>query len=143
MAEYGWTFGHLLTVVNSSLSNTVVTRVVISKNEHFIDPEHEMPLDSPVQLCEQYGYKICYYLAPEVPRVSDTMKQQKNAFEILMGSSKEKRRPQKAVNSGTIQILKCYTTMRNRGLIYNFTSAFSKQHIQICNQLSYTKFMQK
>ena len=75
-AEYGWTFGHLLTVVNSSLSNTVVTRVVISKNEHFIDPEYEMPLDSPVQLCEQYGYKICYYLAPEVPRVSDTMKQQ-------------------------------------------------------------------
>ena len=94
-------FGHLLTITNSSLSNTVVTRVVTSKNEHFIDPVHEVSLDSPVQVCEQYayGYNVCYYLAPEVPRELD-MKQRKNAFEILMGSSKERRRLEKAVNSG-------------------------------------------
>ena len=67
-ADYGWTFGHLLIITNSSLSNAVVTCIVTSKNERFIGPLHEVSLDSPVQLCEQYGYSVCYYLAPEVPR---------------------------------------------------------------------------
>ena len=95
-ADYGWTFGHLLTITNSSLSNAVVTRVVTSKNERFIDSVHEVPLDSPAQLCEQYGYNVCYYLVPEVSRELVDMKQRKNAFEELQ----ERRRPEKAVNSG-------------------------------------------
>ena len=36
-ADYGWTFGYLLNIANSSLSNAIVTRVVTSKNEHFIN----------------------------------------------------------------------------------------------------------
>ena len=37
-ANYGWMFGYLLYIANSLLSNAVVTHVVISKNEHLIDP---------------------------------------------------------------------------------------------------------
>ena len=59
-AEWGWTFGDLLTATDKLLSNVVVLCVVTSKNEHFIDPVHEVPLDSPFQLCEQYGFNLCY-----------------------------------------------------------------------------------
>ena len=53
-AECGWTLGHLLTVTDKLLSDAVVTRVVTSRNERFTDPVHEVPIDSPIQLCEQY-----------------------------------------------------------------------------------------
>ena len=101
-AEYDWTFGHLLTVINSSWLNVSVTRVAVSKNEQFVDPVHDLPLDSPVQLCQQYGNNICYYLAPQ-NTVEESSKHRKNAFEVLMSSSKERKRPGKAETSGTHQ----------------------------------------
>ena len=64
-AEYGWTFGYLLVVIDNSFSNEQVARVITSKNDQFIDPVHEVPLDSPVELCQQYGLKVCYYLMPQ------------------------------------------------------------------------------
>ena len=99
-AECGWTFGHLLTVTDMLLSDAVVTRVVTSRNERFTDPVHEVPIDSPIQLCEQYGYNVCFYLAPEITRQPVGNKQRKNAFDILMENARERRRPEKAVNSG-------------------------------------------
>jgi len=35
-AEYDWTFGQLLTTVDSSTSDANVTRVAVSKNEQFV-----------------------------------------------------------------------------------------------------------
>ena len=61
-AEYGWMFGYLLVVIDNSFSNEQVAHVITSKNYQFIDPVHEVLLDSPVELCQQYGLKVCYYL---------------------------------------------------------------------------------
>ena len=83
-AEHGWTFGHLLMVIDNSFSEEQVTRVVTSKNDRFVDPVHEVPLDSPVELCQQYGVNVCYYLMPER---NESRAQQRNAFEIMMQSS--------------------------------------------------------
>ena len=37
-AEFEWTFGYLLIVIDSSFSNEQVARVITSKNAQFIDP---------------------------------------------------------------------------------------------------------
>ena len=64
-AEFEWTFGYLLISIDGSFSSEQVTRVIISKNNQFIDPMHEVPLDSPVQLCLQCGLNMRYFLMPE------------------------------------------------------------------------------
>ena len=91
--ECGWTFGHLLTVIDKSLSDAIVTRDVTSRNERFTDPMHEVPIDSPIQLCEQHGYNVCFYSALEITREPVGNKQRKNAFDILMENARERRRP--------------------------------------------------
>jgi len=102
-AEYDWMFSQLLTVVSSFMLDASGTRVTVSKNEQFIDPVHELPLDSPIQLCQQYGNNICHYLAPLdiIESSSDSSKQCGIAFEVLMSSSKERKWPRKADTSGT------------------------------------------
>ena len=97
-AEYGWTFGYLLLLIDNAFSNEQVARVVVSKNESFIDPVHEVPLDSPVELCQQYGLNVCYYL---IPQQTESRAQRRNAFEIMMQSSKERKRPKRTHSSGT------------------------------------------
>ena len=69
-AEFAWTFGYLLIFIDGSFSSEQVRLVIISKNDQFIDPVHEVPLDSPVQLCQQYGLNVCYFLMPEHETVS-------------------------------------------------------------------------
>jgi len=44
-AEFEWTFGYLLMIIDSSFSSETVARVITSKNDQFIDPVHEVPLD--------------------------------------------------------------------------------------------------
>ena len=58
--EFEWTFGYLLIV---SFLNEQVAHVITSKNDQFIDLVHEVPLDSPVELC-QYGLNV---LIPDAP----------------------------------------------------------------------------
>ena len=53
-AEFEWRFGYLLISIDGSFSSEQVTRVITLKNYQFIDPVHEVPLDSPVQLCQQF-----------------------------------------------------------------------------------------
>jgi len=43
--EFEWTFGYLLMIIDSSFSSEMVVRVITSKNDQFIDPVHEVPLD--------------------------------------------------------------------------------------------------
>ena len=100
-AEFEWTFGYLLIVIDSSFSNEQVACVITSKNAQFIDPVHKVSLDSPVELCQQYGHNVCYYL---MPQQTESRMQRRNAFEILMQSSKERKRPKKAHSSGTIKL---------------------------------------
>ena len=57
-AEFEWTFGYLLISIDGSFSSEQVTRVITSKIDQFIDPVHGVPLDSPVQLCQQYGLNV-------------------------------------------------------------------------------------
>ena len=49
-AQFEWTFGYLLISIDGSFLSEQVTHVITSKNDQFIDPVHEVPLDSPVQL---------------------------------------------------------------------------------------------
>ena len=86
-AEFEWTFGYLLISIDGSFSSKQVTCVISSKNTKFIDSVHEVPLDSPVQLCQQYGLNVCYFLMPEHETKSTA--QRRNAIEIMMQSSNE------------------------------------------------------
>ena len=42
-------------MVICSLLHLSATHVVVSKNEQFVDPVHEVSLDSPIQLYQHYG----------------------------------------------------------------------------------------
>ena len=59
---------------------------------------HEVPLDSPVELCQQYRLNVHYFLVPEQ---TESTGKRRNAFEIMMQSSKERKCPKRADNSGT------------------------------------------
>ena len=61
-AECEDTFGEVLERVDPSFVGNSVVRVVTSKNERFLDPIHEVPLNPPIILSEQYGNNVCYYL---------------------------------------------------------------------------------
>ena len=88
-AEFEWTFGYLLISIDSSFSSEQVSRVITSKNDHFVDPVHEVPLDSAVELCQQYGLNVCYFLMPDQ---TESTAKRRNAFQIMMQSSKETKR---------------------------------------------------
>ena len=92
-ADVGDTFYRLLEIIDSSLMQRKVLRVIVSKNERFIDPVHEVPIDAPVILCEQYGSNICYHLlhVATTPVTEITL----NAFAVLMKSSHERVQPKK------------------------------------------------
>ena len=64
-AECEDTFGEVLERVDPSFVGNSVVRVVTSKNERFLDPIHEVPLNAPIILSEQYGNNVCYYLLEE------------------------------------------------------------------------------
>ena len=70
---------------SSLLSDAQVVCVVTSKNKSFVDPVHKMPLDAPVELCQQYGNNVCYYLTPQ-PAAESTCRL--NVFEVLMNVRK-------------------------------------------------------
>ena len=41
----------------------LISKVVISKHESFVDPVHTVPLDAPVLLCSQFNcLYVCFYL---------------------------------------------------------------------------------
>ena len=98
-AEFEWTFGYLLISIDGSFSSKQVTRIITSKNNQFIDLVHEVPLDSSVQLYQQYRLNPCYFLMPEHETVSTA--QQRNAFKIMMQSSNERKCPKRVHSSGT------------------------------------------
>ena len=116
-AEFEWKFGYLLISIDGSFSSEQVTRVITSKNDQFIDPVHEVPLDSPVKLCQQYGLNVCYFLMPEHETVSTA--QRRNAFEVIMQSSNERKCPKRVHSSGTKSVLNYCGTV----LIKTCTSA--------------------
>ena len=96
--------------IDRSFLSEQVSRVITSKNDQFIDPVHEVPLDSPVQLYQQYGLNVCYFLMPEHETVSTA--QQRNAFEVMMQSSNERKCPKRVHSSGTKALLKyCGTVL--------------------------------
>ena len=59
-AECTDTFGDILLKVDRKYADQSVKKVIASKNEHFIDPVHEIPLEAPAILCDQYGNNLCY-----------------------------------------------------------------------------------
>lgn len=58
------TFGTVIRKL--SFPEEMVFKVLISKNEKFIDPCHIVPISSPVKLCDQFQSPfVCYYLIVE------------------------------------------------------------------------------
>ena len=39
-----------------------VEKVVLCSNKQFREPVHMPPLNAPVELCQAYGFNVCYYL---------------------------------------------------------------------------------
>ena len=56
------TFSDVLAKTGMCGGGRSVSRILLCKNEKFVDPVHEVPLDAPLVLCEQYGQNVCYYL---------------------------------------------------------------------------------
>ena len=57
------TFGDLLEkAARKEVEGQNVDKFLTSKNETFVYPLHEVPLDAPTVLCEQYGMNVHYPL---------------------------------------------------------------------------------
>ena len=61
-AECTDTFGDILLKVDRRCADQSVEKVVASKNERFIDPVHEIPLEALAILCDQYGNNLFNHL---------------------------------------------------------------------------------
>ena len=50
-------------LAETEFQTDLVSKVVISKHESFVDPVHTVPLDAPVLLCSQFNcLYVCFYL---------------------------------------------------------------------------------
>lgn len=56
-------FGELMIAADPSLEKESVFQIVISTNERFIDPIHEVDIRAPVSVCEAFNCRfVCIYL---------------------------------------------------------------------------------
>ena len=85
------TFGELLPKLNEEFAVATVAKIVISNSEKFVDPCHVVPLDSPIQLCDEFQCKyVCFHLDCEPASSS----QSRDVFNVLMANSQEVVLPQ-------------------------------------------------
>ena len=50
------------------MSEALVCKIEICKNESFSDPVHVVPIDAPVSLCEKFQcFHVCLYVEEESP----------------------------------------------------------------------------
>ena len=91
------TFGELLEkAAGRGVEGRIVDKIQTCKNEKFVDPVHEVPLDAPVVLCEQYGTNVCYHLTNNEASSSTSTHSStgvRNLFEVLMNSTRERIQP--------------------------------------------------
>ena len=74
------------TVLKCSWNDSFVEKIHISRNDKFISPNHTVPIDAPISICEQFGCAyICIYVAQSCSGVESRC----NAFEMLMTRSHE------------------------------------------------------
>ena len=77
---------------DASMIATEVIKTEISTGEKFVDV-HTVPLDAPLSLLDQFNcHYVCFHLMST--EVSTSISTSRNAINILMSSSKEKRLPQ-------------------------------------------------
>ena len=102
------TFGDLLEkAAGKDVEGQTVDQILTCKNEKFVDPVHEVPLDAPVVLCEQYGTNVCYHLTNNhAMGTSTNITGGRNVFEVLMSNARERVQPKKC--EGRSYILVCY-----------------------------------
>lgn len=77
--------------IDRNLSHEVVEKIMVSSNTQFLDPVHEIPLDSPVELLKNYGMNVLFYIYMYLSEDADPRRSGSsgwNAFEILMASSR-------------------------------------------------------
>ena len=85
-------FGSLLAQF-SDLSGETIETICISRNDMFISPNHTVPIDAPVSICDQFGCAyVCIYVAQLCSGI-DSGQPRRNAFEMLMNRSREYVRP--------------------------------------------------
>ena len=83
------TFSDVLAKTGMCVGGRSVSRILLCKNEKFVDPVHEVPLDAPLVLCEQYGQNVCYYLTEHEQMSTHTFSPTPSVFEVLMSSSRK------------------------------------------------------
>lgn len=72
----------------------MLTKFQHVKMKKIVDPVHEVPLDAPVVLCEQYGITICYHSTSRHTNAASSARG-RNLFEVLMSSARERVQPKK------------------------------------------------
>ena len=86
-------FGSVLERLGGGFSNELVSSVLISSNERFVEPTHTVPLDAPIKLLEMYGcYYICYKLVEDTTNVS-VASDSRNVATVLMQSARQLVQP--------------------------------------------------
>ena len=81
------TFGSLLE--KFGIKQTTIEKVQIANGEKFVDPVHIVPIDAPVSLCDQLKcMHVCISIKVPV-RGPPTSETGRNAFNVLMASSRE------------------------------------------------------
>ena len=116
-------FGELLQKTNERFQTSTIEKVVICKNDRFIDVQ-EVSIDLPVFICKQFECKfICFMLKKDEQIAVSSNVGGRNAFEIMMNRSRELVLPPSSVEmdgkplNGPLQIRnKVLEIIRNMNL---------------------------
>ena len=68
--EWSSTYGEILEKLDPQFVDVPVEKVVLCSNEQFKDPVHVAPLNAPIELCQSYGFNLCYYLEDGEPMIA-------------------------------------------------------------------------
>ena len=71
VVKVNWEDPFSLLLAGTGFETELVSKVIISKHESFVDPVHTVPLDAPVILCSQFNcLYVCFYLRSNSDNVS-------------------------------------------------------------------------
>ena len=72
-ADWEDNFGQLLTIVEPGFEGKVVDKILISPNEHFADPTHQLEITAPLSVCDTFRCRfVCIFLQAPATALSTT-----------------------------------------------------------------------
>ena len=72
-ADWEDNFGQLLTIVEPGFEGKVVDKILISPNERFADPAHQIEITAPLSVCDTFRCRfVCIFLQAPATAFSTT-----------------------------------------------------------------------